>query len=90
MVVYSILKPSAAEADKPYTWGIILWGGKFTHLIDQEIVPLLSEGQLVFDLVDLGSHPLPNQSEGRTVLGRGLEEEKLYYSPITKHAKSQP
>ena len=73
MVIHSIPKPLAAKATKPYMWGIILRGGKANRL---EIFPLLSDGQLVFDPADAGSHPLAH-FEGRTIPEGSAEEEQL-------------
>ena len=42
MVADLILKPLAAEATKPYMQGIRLRGGKVDHLIDTEIILILS------------------------------------------------
>ena len=78
MVIHSILKPSVKEAGKPYMHRIIIRGGKVDRLIDTEIIPLLSDGQLVSDSFNAESHPPPSRSERHAVPEEGVEAEQIY------------
>ncbi len=63
-------------------------GGKVDHLINVEIVLLLSDGHLVSDPLNMGSRPPPAQSEGHTYPERGEKEEQVHHSPITGQDES--